>query len=79
MSFPELREYDEKRYGAFLPACYGGTENDRRQGGCLGALAPRATEWAGRNRAFLEHASDDWYRVVRELRALAVQYGREPE
>lgn len=79
MSFEELRAYDEMRYHAYLPACYGGEENSRPRGGCLDALAPRAREWADRNRAFLEHASDDWYRVVREMRAWAARYGREPD
>jgi hypothetical protein len=76
MSFPELRDYDEKRYAAFLPACYGGTQLNEDRGGCLGALAPRASEWAKQNRTFLAYASDDWHRVVREMRALAVRYGR---
>jgi hypothetical protein len=79
MSFAELSAYDDRRYGAYLPACYGGQELSRKQGGCLGALAGRSVEWANRNRAFLERANDDWYRVVRELRAQAVRYGREPE
>ena len=79
MSFDELRAYDEQRYNAFLPACYGGEENTRQRQGCLGPLATRSTEWSAQNRAFLTHASDDWYRVLRELRALAPRYGREPE
>jgi hypothetical protein len=79
MSFLELRGYEEQRYGAFLPACYGGQELTRARTGCLGALATRATEWAEQNRAFLERGSDDWYRVVRELSVAAVQYGKEPD
>ncbi len=79
MSFPELRAYDEKRYAAFLPTCYGGQELSRKRGGCLGALAPQANAWADRNRSFLDHASDDWYRIVHEMRALAARYGREPD
>jgi hypothetical protein len=79
MSFQELRAYDEKRYDAFLPACFGGQELAHKRAGCLGALAPREKEWSNRNRAFLERANDDWYRVVREMRALATRYGKEPE
>jgi hypothetical protein len=79
MTFGELRAYDERRYRAFLPACFGGQELSRKRGGCLGSLAPRAAEWAAQNQAFLDHASDDWYRVVREMRALAARFGREPE
>jgi hypothetical protein len=79
MSFEQLRAYEELRYSAFLPGCFGGQEQSRKRGGCLGPLAPRATAWTARNRAFLERANDDWYRVVREMRALAVRYGREPE
>jgi hypothetical protein len=79
MSFNQLRAYDEQRYNAYLPACYGGVELSRKRGGCLSTLAPRAGEWAARNRAFLERANDDWYRVVRDMRALASRYGREPD
>jgi len=79
MSFEELRGYEDTRYGAFLPACYGGQELSAARAGCLGTLAPHATEWTSRNQAFFERASDDWYRAVRELRALAVQYGRDPD
>ena len=79
MSFQQLRVYEEQRYGAYLPGCFGGQELSRKREGCLGALAPRAAEWTTRSRAFLEQASADWYRVVRELRAAAARYGREPD
>lgn len=79
MSFQELSAYDEQRYRAFLPACYGGEEHSQPRGGCLGPLAPRAKEWAEQNRAFLTNASNDWYRIVREMRVQASRYGREPE
>lgn len=79
MSFDQLRAYDEQRYRAFLPACYGGQEQGRQRNGCLGTLAPREGEWTNQNRAFLERANDDWYRVVREMRALSARYGRQPE
>jgi hypothetical protein len=79
MSFAELRDYDEKRYERFLPSCYGGVEIRRPQGGCLRDLAPRAGEWAQRNRPFLDHPPDDWYRIVKELRALASLHGRAAE
>jgi hypothetical protein len=78
MSFPELLDYDRRRYQAFLPSCYGGVENDRRQGGCLRDLAGHATEWARANQAFLRDPPQDWYRIVRELRALALQHGQDP-
>jgi hypothetical protein len=79
MSFDELRAYDEQRYNAFLPACYGGKEHQQERQGCLGPLAMRSPEWSAQNRGFLTYANDDWYRVLRELRALAPRYGREPE
>jgi hypothetical protein len=79
MSFQELRTYDEHRYNAYLPACYGGEELSRRRSGCLGPLASHAREWETRNHSFLEQANADWYRVVREVRALSTQYGREPD
>jgi hypothetical protein len=79
LSFDELRAYDEQRYRASLPACYGGHELSRRRGSCMGALAARSSEWADRNRSFLEYANDDWYRVVREMRSLSARYGKEPD
>jgi hypothetical protein len=78
MSFPELLDYDGRRYRAFLPSCFGGVEIGRRQGGCLRGLAGRASDWTSANRAFLDDPPEDWYRMVRELRALAVQHGRDP-
>jgi hypothetical protein len=78
MSFPELLDYDQRRYRAFLPSCYGGVENRRRQGGCLGELAGRASEWAKANQPFLKEPPADWYRLITELRALARQHGHDP-
>jgi len=78
MSFEQLLDYEEKRHNAFLPACYGGMERSQARGGCLGALAPRAGEWAARHNAFLERANDDWYRLVRELRKQAARHGKDP-
>ena len=78
MSFDELRAYDERRNDAFLPACYGGIEHAQKRGGCLGPLAPRAHAWEARNRPFLERANDDWYSLVRALRRLSEQHGRDP-
>lgn len=74
-SYDQLRSYEQQRYEAFLPGCYGGEQHQQHVGGCLGALAPRASEWAADNRAFLERASDEWYRVVRQMRELATRYG----
>jgi hypothetical protein len=79
MSFAELRAYDEQRYRAYLPACYGGQEHARARGACVGALAVRGSEWAKQNRSFLDRASGDWYRVVREMRVLATRYGKDPK
>jgi hypothetical protein len=79
MSFPDLLDYDGRRYQKFLPSCYGGVEVYRRQGGgCLRGLGPGAAEWAATNRSFLQDPPEDWYRIVRELRALALQHGRDP-
>jgi hypothetical protein len=79
MSYQELQRYEQRRYDASLPGCYGGEQRDQPVGGCLGALAASAAQWSARNRAFLDHASNDWYRIVRELRSLAVRYGTEPK
>jgi hypothetical protein len=78
MSFPELTSYDGRRYQSFLPSCYGGVEIGRRQGGCLRDLAPRASEWSATNRAFLREPPEQWYRIVREMRALASLHGHDP-
>jgi hypothetical protein len=78
MSFAALRAYEKQRYGAYLPACYGGQEHARPRGACLGKLAARGAEWASQNRLFLERASDDWYRVMRGMRGLASRHGKDP-
>jgi hypothetical protein len=79
MSFGEIDAYEQARYAAYLPACYGGIERNEQRNGCLGPLASEIAAWGQQNGAFLERASDDWYRIVRELRALATQYGRDPK
>jgi hypothetical protein len=76
MSFRELQRYDRRLNERFLPICYGGVAIRRPQGGCLGELAPRAAKWAERNRPFLEQPPDDWYHIIRELRALAGKRGK---
>ena len=79
MSFPELTSYDGRRYQSFLPSCYGGVEIGRRQGGCLRDLARRASEWSSTNGAFLREPPEQWYRIVREMRALASLHGHDPD
>ncbi|HEX6241746.1 MAG TPA: hypothetical protein VFZ61_12650 [Polyangiales bacterium] len=79
MSYAALRDYDQRRYAAYLPACFAGTEFHRKREGCLGPLATRESEWSSLNRAFLEYVNNDWYRLVRELRTQATRYGREPD
>ncbi len=79
MSLPELRAYDERRYAAYLPACYAGTKFNQEQAGCLGPLRERARAYAAINRGFLQRPGADWYALVREMRALAQRYGVEPK
>jgi hypothetical protein len=79
MPYEALRSYEQQRYETFMPGCYGGEKNQQPVGGCLGELAPRRGEWAAQNQAFLDHASDDWYRLIRQLRVLAARYGVHPE
>jgi hypothetical protein len=79
MGYEELRSYEQQSYEAFLPSCYGGEQNQQNVGGCLGSLGPLASEFAAENRAFLERANDDWYRLIRQLRALATRYGASQE
>lgn len=78
MSFAQLHDYEQRRYDAFSPACYGGHERGKPRSGCLDALAPLEPMWTQKNRLFLEQASDTWYRIVREMRVAAARYGREP-
>jgi hypothetical protein len=78
MRYEELRRYEQRRYEAFLPSCYGGEQHTRAIAGCLGPLAARQGEWVAENRAFLDQANEDWYQVVHKLRALATRYGVEP-
>jgi hypothetical protein len=79
MSYEDLQSYERQRYAAFLPGCHGGEERSHKVGACLGSLAPQATEFAARNRAFLERGSDEWYRVIRQMRELAALYGRQQD
>lgn len=78
MTFDELRRYEQKRYDAYLPACFAGEQNEQPIEGCLGPLASQVKPWAASNRDFLVHASGDWYRVVRMMRELARRYGKDP-
>jgi hypothetical protein len=79
MSYQDLQRYEQERYGAFLPSCFGGQRHEQKEGACLGALASQSNVWADRNRAFLEQASDDWYLLVRRMRTLATLYGKDPD
>jgi hypothetical protein len=79
MTFPQLIDYDERRYQRFLPSCHGGVEIYRRQGGCARQLGARGQQWAAANRAFLDQPPEGWYRIVRGLRELARQHGKDTE
>jgi hypothetical protein len=79
MSYDALHDYEQRRYEAFLPSCYGGEQNAAKVGACLGSLGPRSREWAAQNRTFLERANDDWYFLIRRLRTLAARYGASQE
>jgi len=79
MPYEALRSYEQQRYAAYLPGCYGGVQHERPIGGCLGPLGPIHGEWAAQNQAFLEHANPDWYQVIRQLRALATRFGVDPQ
>ena len=77
-SMAELAEYERQRYEKFLPTCYGGVELNKPQGGCLGDLAPQANRWTRQNQPFLDRPTEPWYRLVKELRAMALAHGRDP-
>jgi hypothetical protein len=75
-AYDELTAWDEKRYYKWVPGCFGGVEIKRPQGGCLKALEAHAAAWKARNQPFLDDPPDDWYRVVREMRARALRDGK---
>jgi hypothetical protein len=79
MPYEALRAYEQRRYEAFLPSCYGGEQNARNVGACLGSLSPSASDWAAQNRDFLVRANEDWYHLIRQLRSLATRYGASQE
>lgn len=78
MNYEALRLYEQRRYDAYLPSCFGGEQRRRNVGGCVGSLKPRANEWAAQSRAFLERANEDWYSLLSMLRTLASRYGAHP-
>lgn len=75
MSYEELSSYEQVRYDSRLPGCFGGEQLHKPVSGCFGSPPPPDSEWAARNRAFLQQPSDDWYRVIQRMRELANQYG----
>lgn len=79
MSFPQLHQYEQQRYDARLPECYGGELIEAPVGRCFDQLVDRYAPWTTRNGAFLEHASEDWYRVIRQMRTLAARHGVDPD
>ena len=72
----ELAAWDEKRYHSWIPACYGGVELRKPQGGCLKGLEAQIDPWRARNQPFLDEPPEDWYRIVRDMRALAPQHSK---
>lgn len=76
MSFEELRAYEQRRYDAGLPGCFGGEQLHAQVGGCAGALELVDSQWAARNRAFIDRPGDDWYRTIERMRSLAALYGK---
>jgi hypothetical protein len=74
----QLRAWDEQRYRAYQPGCFGGVEGGAPQGGCLQALRDQAPAWAARNQPLLADPPEAWYQVVRLLRGRATVEGREP-
>src|SRR5262245_42803364 len=74
----QLAAWDKQRYHTWIPACYGGVELRKPQGGCLQALASHAPAWKQRNQPFLDEPPEDWYRIIRELRARAPHDAKPP-
>ena len=78
MSFDELKDYEQKRYDAYLPTCYAGEQNEQPVKGCLGALSSQTEAWEAEHRDFLARASSNWYRVLRMMRELSTEHGKDP-
>jgi hypothetical protein len=78
MGFDALRGYEQRRYDAYLPACFAGKQNGQPTKGCLGTLSSHTAPWAAANHDFLAHPSADYHRLVRILRELATRYGKDP-
>jgi hypothetical protein len=75
-NYGEVAAWDEKRHKKYAAACYGGTELKKPQSGCLRTLQAHAATWQERNQPFLDNPPEDWYRIVREMRAKAKQDGK---
>jgi hypothetical protein len=78
VSLDQLRAWDERRYRAYQPGCFGGVESGRPQGGCLQAMRDQAPAWLERNQPLLADPPEAWYQVVRLLRGRATMEGKEP-
>ena len=59
--------------------CFGGEQQHHPKSGCLGKLTSQKKQWTARNRSFLDHANDDWYQVIKQMRALSARYGKDPD
>jgi len=75
-NYKQLTTWDEKRYYKWIPGCFGGVEIRKPQSGCLKALEAKLDKFQARNQPFFDEPPDDWYRVVREMRARAVRDGK---
>jgi hypothetical protein len=75
-SYGQLTAWDEKRYYKYAPGCWGGIEIRNPTHGCLRELKGHANTWMQRNHEFLDNPPEDWYRILREMRARAKRDGK---
>jgi hypothetical protein len=71
MSFEQLRDYEERRYRLYLPACY----IDRGQPRCHAGLEHAGSRWQSTAGPFWRKPGAAWYRLVQQVRRLAAEHG----
>jgi hypothetical protein len=74
-TYAELRAWDERRYYKHSAGCWLGTEINRPHHGCL-KVPEREAEWTARNKDFFSDSNAHWFRMIKEIRALAVRDAR---
>ena len=59
-----------------IASCSAGVELKKPLNACVKELKPQTETWVGRNKPFVDAPTDNWYRIVRDLRARAKTDGK---